>query len=421
MRKKCIVISTIIVLLIEILFPGLITYAEDGSSSSGNGMKISKSVNWYGTNNPDNYKATYRLFEYAVDLTIESIEDLIELSIDVSNGDSYKGKHIVLNKDLDFENDSSYKDPKTKKYGDVNKDGNVQTLKEELTNKESGFGFPPIGIKDSLPFSGNFYGENHEIKNLYINQTDKSEDYLGLFGRAKDVEIYDLTVGGTINSNNRTGAVIGGIVGRFYNSKIYNCYSKVNINVNGDLDGYVGGIVGHACRSERSDNNNIINCINTGKISFGQDNSEGRGCSVGGIAGYVSGNIQNCCNFGEIYTNLKHVRNWYRVGGIAGGGEVGYIDKCYNTANIHIASRLSFYVGGIIGSMLSGSVIKNSYNSGNIFIESNNWDVAGGITGFCTGGEGSIKKEIINCLNTGNISFNQGTMERHIYDRRADR
>ncbi len=408
MRKKCIVISTIIVLLFEILFPGLITYAEDGSGSSGSGINISKSVNWTGTSNPEQYRATYKLYEQNQDLAIDSIEDLVKLSRDVDRQNSYEGKVIVLTRDLDFNDDNSYEDPTNTGYGDLNKNGKVQTIKEELTDN-NGIGFTPIGYK--YFFSGKFYGQNFEIRNLYINKKDESY-HTGLFGAIKNAEIRDLIVTGEIKIDNVTDA--GTIAAYIENSKIVNCNSEVDIECKSNV-GSVGGIVGAV-----GENNSIINCVNTGKISgILKDGSS----FIGGIVGAViqpkkheiTLYLQNCHNEGDI--DIESEKSTY-IGGIIGRTELTEIDKCYNTANIKVKFRdgcTSMYVGGIVG--VTGTnyvgwetIIKNSYNAGEIIVTGNppaEFDIykrgyqhIGGIIGQA---EVNILT-IVNCCNIGDIS-----------------
>ena len=108
----------------------------------------------------------------------------------------------------------------------------------------------------------------------------------------------------------------------------------------------------------------------------------------------------------------------YSVGGISGGCsawkkyniENGYIENCYNTANITIyhnkinATAPQIRVGGITATT-NNAIISNCYNSGDITVTSTASDIIkGGIVGESEGAEEILK--ISNCYNIGKM--NQG-------------
>ena len=135
---------------------------------------------------------------------IETIEDLVKLSLNVERGESYKDKYFSILNKLDFQNEQSYKDANSKTFGDINKDGKVDTIKNELTN---GLGFAPIGGKKKKDttevtcFEGTFNGNDNTIKNLLIDisKTDLY-DYAGLFAYNKGT-ITNLKITGKIIAN----------------------------------------------------------------------------------------------------------------------------------------------------------------------------------------------------------------------------
>jgi hypothetical protein len=86
-----------------------------------------------------------------------------------------------------------------------------------------------IGINYS--FAGTFYGNNHKISNLYINNSNNTK---GLFGKNSG-KIYNLIVEGSISGS---GQYIGGITG-YNNGTLEYCDSYVTISGSGS---YVGGI-----------------------------------------------------------------------------------------------------------------------------------------------------------------------------------
>ena len=101
----------------------------------------------------------------------------------------------------------------------------------------SGTTWDPIGTETN-PFTATFDGQNHEIKNLYINTT--AANYQGLFGKiSSTAELKNFAVTfGSISGNDYVGCVVG------YNDggKISHCYNMAEIT---KANQYVGGIAGY--------------------------------------------------------------------------------------------------------------------------------------------------------------------------------
>lgn len=304
---------------------------------------------------------------------IRSIEDLVVFS-NMTNGagmklkedgtteeileeDSFTGKYVILDTTLNFKSKLSYVDSKRKDFGDINKNGVVEELREELMNS---IGFTPINN-----FSGYFNGNNYEIQNIYINRDTEA----GLFVGTNYIEkIENIGITGNITSmqSNAVGICT-------YSNIIENCWNKANITSEG---GNVAGI----CRCPTS----IKNCYNTGDvITTGTQNRAGGICCDLSV---TVGTIENCYNKGDITGTLY-------TGGIAAGNvnKTTIIINCYNEGDISGISN----VGGILGT--SGENIENCYNHGNVKASGNSY--GGGIVG-------SNSKIINHCYNKGNISGN---------------
>ena len=297
---------------------------------------------------------------------ITCIEDLIEFSIMTNGGNAdlnipsnftFQNKYVIMTRTLDFESIFSYNDFESTKYGDLNEDGTIQNIKEELTNKDKkGIGFTPIGGKKY--FNGIFDGNNYEIKNIYeyaINST-----YLGLFSGAANCTIKNLKISGSFeipqeNPSAYSTCSAGGIAAYPGYINIYNCTNNVKIKSKGFG---VGGIIGRTYSG-----GNIINCGNTADI----ENYSGEGAA--GIIGRHEGTV-------KIY-------NSYNIGNIKdscfGGGIVGYYcagSTCLldiiNVYNKGYINKCAWGNGGIIGTNASrGKInVKNAFNIGTI--EQNN-------------------------------------------------
>ena len=223
---------------------------------------------------------TIEKIEYAGDITkngqydgsaekpyqISCIEDLVALS-NMTNGKGIiytngkievlsakkpmTNKYIELTRSLNFKSNYSYADSSRIDFGDLNTNGTVEPIKEELTKTDEGcIGFTPIGSNSTIYY---FDGKNNTIKNIYIHvlKSEKSE-YVALFRGAGDVKNLRLT--GTIINEGWEAAGIA-----CYANKIENCINYADITgVN-----HVGGITSDF-KMEKS---SVYSCVNYGNIT----------------------------------------------------------------------------------------------------------------------------------------------------------
>ena len=312
-------------------------------------------------------------------LEINYIEDLIDLSNNIINGNKYEGTKVVLKKTLDFNEDSSYRDATSTTYGDYNEDETINTIKEECT---TGKGFRGIGQFDQsntdLVFSGVFDGNGNEIRNIYMND-NTNNSIKSLFGYIKNAKIKNLGITGEIRGKMSTA----GFVTLSENITIYNCYNKATI-----YGGYTAGILGGYC-SSKNGTITIKKCYNEGYIQGGSEK--------GGIAVDCNNEeliIDSCYNNGRL-------DNFGYTGGIYGGyynPKKLSIKNSYNTSDIGGNN----YVGGIIGDARSGEIeIENCYNLGDI----SGTNEIGGIVGVGSQANTYNNNKLVvkNCYNTGNI------------------
>lgn len=385
---------------------------------------------------------------------INCIEDLVELSYQV-NGiqivdgkltialiyENFEEKNFILNRNLNFASELSYEDASRKDYGDINGNGQIETLLKELT---SGTGWVPIGgydgSKNGSGFEGIFNGNGKTIRNLYINNEEKTS-ISGLFGGITGATIKDLGVLGKIYCNSSS---VGGIIGSGTAQSgkeinIDNCFFNGTIeNIN--TGGNTGGIGGYLTNATI----NINKCYCIGSIKG--NNSDGGSCGTGGIvANSNRAIIKNCYNESNIIgysrvgglvgNNGNEIYDSYNKGEIKGGqyvgGIVGYtakvVERCYNTGKIMTTGN---YAGGIAGAIYAGGnqKIYQCYNTGRIEGKSNIGGILGRIysapslmieqcyntaivvgTDFTAGIVGCIagsNSKILNCYNIGEIQGN---------------
>lgn len=210
----------------------------------------------------------------------------------------------------------------------------------------------PIGT-DTVHFKGTFDGKNHEIKNLYINNSSNNQALFCYID--KEAKIKNLTISGSMTSSIQQGGVASVNYGI-----IENCTNNVNLNANGTN---CGGIV--------ANNVGIIyKCINNGKIISkdqavgGIVGTNGRVRSKTGVLSGGTGLIIECINKGDVSASS------YNCGGIAGtngdytSDAIGYICNSYNIGKISGGQNNR---AGIVGTVDIGkSYLYNCYNRGDI-------------------------------------------------------
>lgn len=338
---------------------------------------------------------------------ISCIEDLVALSysvngIQVVDGNleiatsynTFSGKQIILTRNLNFVSRFSYKNSERTDYGDINNNGTVEPLIEELT---TGKGWIPIGgyanSKNAVGFGGTFDGKEKEIKNMYTYNEEQTS-YIALFGRVCNTNIKNLGVTGEIYCNSATA---GGIISSTMNLEvnIENCYFKGKIeNVN--TSGTTGGIAGNLNGSTT----NITNCYSKGEIIG--DNKDGGNTATGGIVGRG----QNAILKIENSYNESNVVGISKVGGIIGqGGGNVTISNCYNTGTISGDNS----VGGILGYSVKN--IERCYNTGKVIGTENE---TGGIAGAIYAGS---NERLYQCYNAGEVigAVNTGGILGEVY------
>lgn len=224
----------------------------------------------------------------------------------------------------------------------------------------------------SIPtFGGTFEGGGHTLSRLELTGEG---DHQGLFRYIRPgAVVQNLTVSGAVTPSG-SSSMVGGIVGS-NSGTLKNCSFLGAVSGKGTVGGlvgvnevegriedcvfqsgavsgehYTGGVVGE-------NRGTILRCDNRGQINtqavepvpqlenidwkkLNQTENVPSCTDTGGIAGYSSGLLQSCTNFGLVgYPHLG-----YNVGGIA-GRQVGQMVDCSNSGAI----RGRKDVGGIVG------------------------------------------------------------------------
>ena len=159
----------------------------------------------------------------------------------------------------------------------------------------------PIGTDgaNGTPFSGNFSGEGHSIKN--VNISVDGSDPAGLFGYSKGIIRKLYIESGSVTGYGNAGGVCGSNSGY-----ILECGNSASVT---SLSGQAGGITG--CNYA-----DVSDCFNTGSV---KGNTR-----AGGIAANGSGKIQHCYNAGTVDSG--------NAGGICSDEYTGdVLDSWYNS------------------------------------------------------------------------------------------
>ena len=217
-------------------------------------------------------------------------EHLEQISSNVNNGETYKGKYFRLTRSFAYEGSQ-------------------------------------IGCSGSC-FAGVFDGDYHTLT-LTLN----GGSHTALFYEIDSGTVQNLEVAGTVKGTNCVGAIAGYAT---LGSLIDNC--RVTASVTGTAEN-VGGIVGIM------NNSTISNCRVEGKVSGGPN-------MIGGIVGWInnSSRIYNCV-VGE---KAKVTGTFLTVGGIAGYATEGdsIIANCASLGSVALASGgdvNNSHFGGIVG------------------------------------------------------------------------
>ena len=264
----------------------------------------------------------------------------------------------------------------------LTKDIDASASKNEMCNADGCNGFISIGknkdAADSIIFWGNIDGQNHTISNLNIWLPCERDvafiSYLG--GSVSNLNFDHSHVTGRVSESNYVATVAAKLMGTIKNVKV----------TNGFVQGqnYVGGIVGHATDDYNAkatiadvsfqgtvkgsqrvggivgqlDMNLDTAYVDADIIALKKD--------VGGIAGYLTGYVNNSRSNGSIVPGTSEIDD---VGGIAGYSK-GMVYSSVSLMNLNsYGYDFDDDIGGIVGDNEKGGIMY-SYSLGNIEGES---------------------------------------------------
>ncbi len=168
-------------------------------------------------------------------------------------------------------------------------DGNIVLLND--IDASSIKEWVPAGTKTN-PFTGNFDGKGHSIKNIRWETDLAKSPYAGIFGYVKNASIVALTVGADGDvitlKGNAASVNAGAIAGYAEGGTITGCTVRASQSYTGTGSGgdiCIGGICGYSSA-------NIENCRNNGNILCPVN------ARAAGFVAYNEGKVSNCTNSG---------------------------------------------------------------------------------------------------------------------------
>ena len=245
-------------------------------------------------------------------------------------------------------------------------------------------------------FTGILEGGGYTISNLTIDSTldGNDQEFLGLFeylgtDTDSDAAVLNLNITGVNITGSLSGVSLprdlaGSIAGRNYGT-IENCTVSGQIGPGSDGGGghdmLAGGLVG-------VNEGYLLDCIADVDITAEGDVAGGLACwNTGGV-------IRNCAALGDVL----QADSASRLGGLLGGmeGAAAVVENC------HAEGKVSGddYIGGLIGSLIAGTVIGSSAGgdiSGDFYV--------GGLVGRV--GMFSEDVSITDCHASGSVAGNQ--------------
>lgn len=248
-------------------------------------------------------------------------------------------------------------------------------------------------------------------KNATITGKERVGGLVGYIGKADSDSQKEMVISGcenkaTVTSNSTNDVYgIGGIVG--YNSghkvAITNCINSGAITGTHET----AGIIGY------SDHSEISNCTNSGAVSGF--------ATVGGIVGKMGGgSIVSCKNTATVKASKArdidgdgNLDGAY-LGGIA-GWIAGNVNNCYNSGTVTTETSWgnSNIVGGIVGYLVNGKTVSYCYNSGNVVGSDNIGGIVGinnGTVSYCYQ-DGALNDLYLGTFPSNFITSNGGAIE----------
>jgi hypothetical protein len=259
----------------------------------------------------------------------------------------------------------------------------------------------PIG-NATTAFTGSYDGNGHTIDGIHIASTT-STGYLGFFGCLSGATIANLNFT-TMNINGYD--YVGGLAGSATGAN-----TITNISVSGVVRGYatglqndmgVGGIIGILNGS-----GSVLSGLHFSGSVYGN-------ARIGGLIGWTKEGITLTDSYSEGVLSLSPTDGARFIGGITSVVESStgatmtiptVFDRVYSTCiiNGNVSSGNTGDVGGLVGIMNHGAILRNCYATGAVHGPTSGAATTRGAGGL-VGRVASSACQIVNCYSTGSVS-----------------
>ena len=233
----------------------------------------------------------------------------------------------------------------------------------------------------STTLTGKINGNNHTIKNIFLN----SDYFIScISGELQNLNIVNCEI--TSNYSSTPIYRVDGYVNNCHLTDIKLNSSKYSQNL------YQGGFIGSLSGTLENCSLNNIEIINQNSFNI----------SIGGIVGYVANSTINNCYIQNVKLNISNCSNYNGIGGIAGYiASNTTLNNCYASGLINTDGTA---IGGLVGKIGGSTKLNNLISKVNI---TGSPDIFGGIAGEISGTDSSIK----NTLALGNLYTSRNNVE----------
>lgn len=222
-------------------------------------------------------------------------------------------------------------------------DGKAMTSGADRSRSYVGFfGYLDGATVKNLNFAADCHVDGYQYVGTLAGYVDKGTVIENCTSRAS-VDAYDSYAGGILGRGNATKALPASVSDCFFSGSVRVC------NSNG------GGIAGGVSSQYFT----IARCVNAGDVSgvsFNPIKADGLQTVVGGIAGTMSGQIEDCFNAGRVSASKE------KAGGIAGtfSGTTSYMRRSVNIGSVECPSVVT---SGMIAGTSSGKLENCFYDA----------------------------------------------------------
>lgn len=262
----------------------------------------------------------------------------------------------------------------------------------------------PIG-NSAIHFTGIFDGNGAVVRNLRLENGTYDAAGCGMFARANDATIQNLTLEVILADPTGTD-MVGTIVGAMYNaSELIDCTVSVRATASQTSVPYWGGAVGYLTGNSVIDGVNVYGTMDIVTAA-------GKETHLGGVVGRTNTSnagtktveIRNAVN----YADIRYVRTGggtAPLGGIVGAtlhddiaGTTTKISNCINYGSLTVEQATNGRVGGIVGNggrtskgTIGTLICQNCVNAGTL---------TGNPTASIIAYEESKETRLVNCFST---------------------